>query len=126
VRSWKISEKKGLFEVFAEVEVLGDDLLVILWGGTTPHVGAVGMAEARPSLRDKKMVSATSSVFTFLGHKEDAVAKGMSEELARRLHKKVVVVAGMHWDGLKDREIEEIMKVCQRVQERILKEMRGK
>ncbi|NIQ37251.1 MAG: hypothetical protein GTN81_01470 [Proteobacteria bacterium] len=124
--SLRISEKSGAFEVFAQVEELGNDLLVVLWGGPTPHIGAVGMAETRPSLRDKKLVSATSSVFTFLGHKEDTVAKRMSEELAKKLQKKVVVVAGMHWDGLKDREIEEIIEVCQRIEERILNEMGGK
>ncbi len=119
----KISEKSGVFEVFADVEALGDDLLIVLWGGTKPHIGAVGMAEPRPSLRDRRIVSATSSVFTFLGHKEDAVAKEMSETLARKLNRKVVVAAGMHWEGLKDKEIAEITKVCQRVQERILKEI---
>ncbi len=109
-----------MFEVFAQVEALGNDLLVILWGGTMPHIGAVGMAEPRPSLRDTKIVSATSSVFTFRGHKEDMVAKGMSEELSRKLNKRVVVVAGMHWEGLKDEEVEVITVICQRVQERIL------
>ncbi|MBW2038161.1 MAG: hypothetical protein JRI46_00970 [Deltaproteobacteria bacterium] len=124
MRSWKVSEKKGELEVFAQVEVLGDDLLVILWGGTRPHIGAIGVAQPRPSLKDPKTISATSSVFTFLGHKEDVLVKAMSEELASRLNKKVVVVAGMHWEELKGKEIGEVIEICQRLKERILEEMK--
>ena len=125
MRSWRVSEKKGNFEVFAQVNVLDDDLLVVLWGGTRLHIGAVGIAQPRPGLKDAKMISATSSVFTFLGHKEDVVAKAMSEELAKRLNRNVVVVAGMHWEGLQDEGIEEVIGICQRLKERIIEWMQG-
>jgi hypothetical protein len=124
VSFWKISEREDKYEIFAHVEVLGDDLLVVLWGGTKPHIGAIGMAQPRPSLKDSKRISATSSAFTFLGHKEDVVAKAMSEELARELNRKVVVVAGMHWEGLRDEGIEEVIGICQRLKHRILEEIR--
>ena len=125
MKSWTISEKKGELEVFAQVEVVGDDLVVILWGGAKPHIGAIGVAQPRSGLKDPETISATSSVFTFLGHKEDAVAKAMSEELARELNRKVVVVAGMHWEDLEDKRIEEVMEICQRLKARILEERRG-
>ena len=124
VSFWKISEREGNYEIFAHVEVLGDDLLVVLWGGTSPHIGAIGMAQPRPSLKDPKAISATSSAFTFLGHKEDVVVKAMSEELARELNRKVVVVAGMHWEDLRDEGIEEVIGICQRLKHRILEEIR--
>ena len=94
-----IEEKRGRFKIFAEIKQLGKDILVIVYGGAV-HIGAVGMAQPRASLRDPEKVSATSSAFTYVGHKEDAVVKTMSEEIAKRLNKKVVVVAGMHWDAL--------------------------
>lgn len=125
VDSWTISEKKGKLQIFAQVEVVGEDLVVIISGGTKPHIGAIGVAQPRSSLKDPEMISATSSVFTFLGHKEDVVAKEMSEELARELNRKVVVVAGMHWEDLEDERIEEVMGICQRLKERILEERRG-
>ena len=124
MRRWVISEKKDDLEVFAQVNVMGEDLLVVLWGGTRPHIGAVGMAQPRPSLRDPKTISATSSVFTFLGHKEDVLAKAMSEELARELNRTVVVVAGMHWEKLQYEEIEEVTGLCQKLKERVLEGMR--
>jgi hypothetical protein len=120
VRSFNISEKRDSLEIFAEVYELGSDCLVILWGGTIPHIGAVGIAQVRPSLRDPEKVAATSSVFTFVGHKEDVVAKAMSEELARRLARNTVVVAGIHWDALTDENIKHIIAICQRLMERIV------
>jgi hypothetical protein len=117
-----ISEREDCFEVFAQISLMGNDLLVVLSGGNA-HIGAIGMAAPRPSLRDSKKISATSSVFTYVGHKEDVVVRAMSEGLARRLNKKVVVVAGIHWDGLKMEEVEIIVELCDRILKRIIKKV---
>jgi len=115
-----IKERKGRFEILAQVNTMGSDLQVNLLGGKA-HIGAIGIGETRSSLRDPKEISATSSVFTFLSHKEDAVVKPMAKELAKRLKRKVVVVAGIHWDGLEMKDIEEIMAVCKMITERIIR-----
>lgn len=83
------------------------------------------MAEPRPSLRDPKEISATSSVFTFLGHKEDVVAKAVAEDLAKALNRKVVVVAGMHWEGLREEEVEEVLRLCEALTRRIIEAFGG-
>ena len=119
--SRRISGKKNSIEVFAQVNLIGNDLLVVLWGGTKPHIGAIGIGQPSKSLKDSKKISATSSVFTFVGHKEDTVAKWMSEELARGLNKTVVVSCGMHWDGLTDERINQILRVCRNLAGRIMK-----
>jgi hypothetical protein len=59
-------------------------------------------------------------VFTFVGHKEDTVAKLMSEELARRLGRNTVIAAGIHWDGLIDEDIQTITMLCQAIKEQII------
>lgn len=123
VRSFTVSEKKDNFEVFAEVHELGGDCLVILWGGTKPHIGAVGIAQVRPSLRDPEKVAATSSVFTFVGHKEDVLVKAMAEELTRRLARNTVVVAGIHWDALSEENIKNITAICQRLMEQAVEKL---
>lgn len=120
VPSFDVSESSGEFQVMARVLALGPDCLVIVWGGTRPHVGAVGMAQFRPSLRDPQEPAATSSVFTFVGHKEDMLAKLMSEDLARRLERNTVVAAGMHWDSLTDGDIDTITALCGRIVEGIV------
>jgi len=114
---------KGRFKIQALVQKVGQDILVSMWGGTLPHIGAVGMATPRPSLRDPKKMSATSSTFTYVGHKEDAVVKRISELLASRLKTKVVVSAGIHWDDLTSREIAIIAKLTQKLSARILKKL---
>ncbi len=115
---FKLTERKGRFELFARVDAMGPDLLVTLWGGAA-HIGALGMAVPRASLRDPHERSATSSVFTFPGHKEDVTVKLVSEALSGRLNRKVVVVAGIHWDRLQPDEIRHLMEACEALTERI-------
>jgi gallate decarboxylase subunit D len=122
LRTFVITERTGDFEIHAQVNFLGHDLEVNLLGGER-HIGAVGMAEARPSLRDPQKISATGSVFTFLSHKEDEIVKPMAEELAKRLERKVVVVAGIHWDRLPTEGIGAVRDICRRITENIVEEV---
>ena len=112
--------KKGHFRIHAQVQPIGDDLLVAIWGGTKPHIGAVGIAQPRPSLANPKRWSATSSNFTFPGHKEDLLVKEISEVLASGLHKNVVVTAGIHWDDLEPRDLVTIQGLARTLTKKIL------
>jgi hypothetical protein len=118
-----IAIKEGRFKLEASVRTLGPDLLVAVWGGTHPHIGAVALALPRPSLRDKKKTSATSSVLTLLGHKEDATVKKISEELAAALKRNVVVTAGIHWDNLRSEEIMTLIKMTERLTQKIVEKV---
>jgi hypothetical protein len=122
MKTFEISEKRDRFEVIAQVCVLGNDVLVILYGGRE-HVGAAAMAQPRPGISDPRQIGATSSVFTYVGHKEDIIAKSMSEELARNLNKKVVVVAGIHWDNLSLEEIRSIADLCEELTKKVIAEV---
>jgi len=113
------SQQKGRFELHAQVTILGKDILVVLAGGVA-HIGAVAMAQPRPSLADPRKAGATSSVYTYVGHKEDSIAKTMAEKLSKALNRKVVVVAGIHWDNLRDEEIENIVGMCREITEEVM------
>jgi gallate decarboxylase subunit D len=115
-----VSIKAGRFKLEALVKSLGPDLLVAVWGGTHPHVGAVALAVPRPSLKDKKKTSATSSVLTLMGHKEDVTAKMVSEALAAALKQNVVVTAGIHWDNLKAEDIGAIVQLTEKLTRKII------
>ena len=117
-----LSSKKGSFEVQARVMPMGDDLLVVLSGGKG-HIGAGAMAEARPSLRDPGKTSATSSVFTYVGHKEDQIVKVVSEELSAKFGRKVVVVAGIHWNALTPGDIRTVKGLCRLLTRKIIEEV---
>lgn len=87
---------------------IGTDILVYIWGGEQPHIGAVAAAQPRASLKDSNKKSATCSVLTYLGHKEDEIVKPVAEHLAAVLDTRVVVTAGIHWDDLRESEIRTI------------------
>lgn len=86
------------YRLEASVRLIGEDLLVAVWGGEKPHIGAVAVAQPRPSLTPPHdQTSATASVICLLGHKEDDFAKLAAEKLAAAINRPVVVSAGMHW-----------------------------
>lgn len=119
-KNFSITVKEGPFLLRAMVILVGDDLLVSIWGGTRPHIGAVALALPRPSLKDKKKTSATSSVLTVLGHKEDQTVKAVSEALSAVFKKNTVVTAGIHWDNLKAEEIKVIMGLTEKLTQKII------
>lgn len=119
MKTIRFSAKKGMFTVNAFIHLLGEDLLVIFEGGKA-HIGAVSMAQPRPSLKDPREIASTASVFTYVGHKEDVIAKEMAEEFSRALNRKVVVVAGLHWDNIRPEEIEEVKGICNSLKEKVI------
>lgn len=100
----------GLYDLEASVRKIGENLLVAIWGGERPHIGAVAIAQPRPSLIDPDRISSTASVFCLLGHKEDDLAKAVAEVLAATLNTTVVVTAGIHWDNLDAEGIERVLQ----------------
>jgi len=105
-----IKTKEKNYRLEASVKEIGKDLLVAIWGGDSPHIGAVAIAQPRPSLRDKDTISATASVFCFLGHKEDLIAKEAAERIASALNTNVVATAGIHWDYIDEAGITCVME----------------
>ncbi len=109
----RVKTKTGSFDLEAGFRRIGEDLLVAIWGGEKPHIGAVSVAQSRPSLKNPEVTSATASVICFPAHKEDELAKAVSEILAATLDTKVVVTAGIHWDNLKETDIAKVIQNSQ-------------
>ncbi|PKM85552.1 MAG: hypothetical protein CVU86_01755 [Firmicutes bacterium HGW-Firmicutes-11] len=86
-----------------------DGIQVYVGGGSKPHIGAVAISQPRPSLSDPQATSCTTSVFTFLGHKEEPVARSISERLCKRFQRNTVVSAGFHLEEITEAEIAEVM-----------------
>jgi hypothetical protein len=115
-----IQTREGEYDLTASVRLIGPDLLVAIWGGEKPHIGAIAMAQPRPSLKDPAVTSSTASVFSYVGHKEDELAKAAAEILAATLKTNVVVTAGIHWDNLPPEGIRRVIKNSQILVEMIL------
>jgi len=103
-----VKTNEGAYDLEAGVRLIGQDLLVAIWGGEKPHIGAVAVAQPRPSLKDPEITSATASVICLPGHKEDELAKAVSEILAAALNTSVVVTAGIHWDNISKDGIQKV------------------
>ncbi len=104
---------------------LGEDWVVCLGGGDQPHVGAVVAAEPRPSLADPGQWSATSSVWNRLGHKDEALARPLAEKLAGSLRAMVVVVGGVHVDGLDASGIQTFLEMGEELARQMVARLAG-
>ncbi len=120
-----INTNEGEYDLAASVRQIGQDILVAIWGGDKPHIGAVAMAQPRPSLRDPDVTSSTASVFAYVGHKEDELAKAAAEILASTLKTNVVVAAGIHWDNLPPEGIQRVIENSNILVEMILEKIVG-
>ncbi len=125
-KSFTIQTHEGEYDIAASVRLIGRDVLVTIWGGEKPHIGAIAMAQPRPSLKDAGVTSATASVFTYVGHKEDELAKATAEILAATLNTNVVVTAGIHWDNLSSDGIQKIIRNSEILVDMILKKIASK
>jgi len=106
------TRNRGLFHASLSLQPLGDDLQVVIWGGERPHVGAVAVAEPRISRTDPSRTTASSSVITLSGHKEDELARDAALRLAIVARSAVAVTAGLHWDQLDASDIKEVLLLC--------------
>ena len=125
LKRFSVQTLESSYLVEAEAVRIGDDVLVYIWGGEKPHIGAVAAAQPRPSLSEPDKTSATASVLSYVGHKEDVVAKDTAEELAAALNTNVVVTAGIHWDDLPPDGIDDVVARCKQITEKLKAALTG-
>jgi hypothetical protein len=109
-REFTVQTEEDAYNLSASVRLIGEDVLVAIWGGEKPHIGAVAVAQPRPSLKDPEVTSSSASVICLVGHKEDELAKAAAEILAAALETQVVVTAGIHWDNLAPEAIRQVVE----------------
>ena len=119
-REFTVQTEEEAYNLSASVRLIGEDVLVAIWGGEKPHIGAVAVAQPRPSLRDPAVTSSSASVICLVGHKEDELAKAAAEILAAVLKTRVVVTAGIHWDNLAPEAIQHVVRNSEVLVEMIL------
>jgi gallate decarboxylase subunit D len=112
--------EKGRIKINLKAHLIGDDLVVILSGGDKPHVGCVTLSVPRPSLANEHMISATTSTFNLIGHKDDEVARYVSHELAARLNKNVVLTCGIHIEQISVDEITAVLDLTKEITNRFI------
>ncbi len=109
----------------AWVRRAGRDLVVVLEGGETPHIGCVVLSQPRASTAGGGGTSVTSSVLTLPPHKEEPVARGVAEHLARELACVVVASAGIHEEGLDAGGIRDWLELSGEMARRLAERLRS-
>ena len=121
----EINAEQGRIKISMKALLLGDDLCVVISGGDRPHIGAVTMSTPRASLSGSGS-SASTSVITMPGHKDDESARMVSHSLSSRLYKNVVVTCGIHVDDITAEEINSTTIMLKELTEALINELAKK
>jgi len=116
----EIIEGKDRYKVKLTAIRSGEDLTVIISGGEKPHIGAIAASIPRPSLKDSNKVSASTSVFTLTGHKEDELSKQIAENITKITKKVTVVIVGLHIENATFQDIEYLIQNTQKVVDKLI------
>jgi hypothetical protein len=122
---FKAKTDNASYNLEAFVKQIGQDFLVAIWGGR-PHIGAIAVAQPRPSLKDQSVQSATASVFCLVGHKDDIVAKEAAEKISSELNTNVTVMAGIHFDDIDEEGIKVVIENSRQLVTMIIEEITTK
>ncbi len=96
------------YELNLVAQWCGKDLNVSIFGGDTPHVGAVALAIANIEGYSRKY-SPSVNVLTVVDHKDDEIARFVAKDLAIYFENQVVVSAGVHIDNATKDDLKKIM-----------------
>ena len=104
---------------------MGEDCCLTLCGGEREHIGAVAVAQPRPSLADPARTSATASVIALPGHQEDQLARELALKVAASLKVVVCVVCGIHLHDPTPAMLDEAVAASRGLVDAFLAEMRS-
>jgi hypothetical protein len=100
---YELTKGEGRARVNVTVSSMGSDLVVRIYNENA-HVGAVAVGDY-----DYEEESASVSVITRLGHKDDALAGEAAYLLSKSTRRPVCVIAGVHLDDITRAEIDRIL-----------------
>lgn len=122
---YEVTLERSRIKINIKVFAIGNDLCVIISGGDSPHIGAVTLSIPRPGLSDSAAISASTSVLTLTGHKDDEAARLVSHMLASGLNKNVVATCGIHVDDITAGEIGIVMDMLKELTETLIRQIRN-
>ena len=109
----------GKFRVNMSISRVDGGIVAVVGGGERSHIGAAAIAVPYTKVKNQPLDS-SSSVITLPGHKDDVLARAISEKLAKSLNQVVVVVAGVHVDNASKSDIELLVSNCMECTEKAI------
>lgn len=119
----KIDKKLSCGTLCIQAQQIGDDLQILLWGGSRPHIGCVVLSSPRASLKGNGKRSSTSSVMNRIGHKDEEICRAVAEETAIRTGKTVVCSGGVHVEDICDRQILEVREAVRKMTQELVTQL---
>ena len=110
-------EGRGLHAVTLTSRLIGEDVMVSLFGGVRPHIGAVALASPCSSIQAG--VHAFASVLTAPGHRDDTVAHRLALGLCKAFGRTVCVTVGLHMDNASAEDISMLLRNAEAAAERL-------
>ena len=121
IKTWiNIDEQISFGSLSLQVQQVGDDLQILLYGGSRPHIGCVVLASPRPSLRGGRQMSSTSSVINRSGHKDEQICRTVAEQVAATTGRTVVCSGGFHVDKIQKSQIQEVQEAVQQATQKLI------
>jgi len=122
MNEYKLSYGEGLAQVSVNARFVGKDLEVLLTAGKA-HIGAVALAV--PCTPIAEGVTASCSVLTAPGHRDNIPAESAALKLCKALSCSVSVAAGLHIDKASQEEIMLLVENSNKVIEALIINLRG-
>lgn len=118
---FRFAEEEGRINITLQATIMGKDLCVVITGGERPHLGAVALGLVRFSLSDSSKNSASVSVLTVPGHKEDELARSIAQKITSKLGINTVVSCGIHVDNITITEINMVSRLTDKLSDKLIK-----
>ncbi len=106
-----IERELSFSKIAVRVLSVGEDYLIVLEGGDSPHIGGSVLAVPRPSLTGEGM-SCTSSVINVSGHKDEELLRLLAEKKCMSSNRVTVCTGGFHKDGITGKQIKEVQRAA--------------
>lgn len=116
----QIYAEKGRWKLTMEWIEAGEDLVVAVKGGDTPHIGCIMWGVPRTSLNDANKISSTISILNITGHQDDKVARPVLHRLICKLNRKICFTCGIHLDDVFPNEIEQAQELMNNLADQLL------
>lgn len=121
-----VQKKTSRFVLYMTITSMGDDLCVSLYGGDSPHIGALALAIPHPNLRDPEKIDASVSMLAVTGHKESELAKKIAFTLATNFNSTVSVSCGIHLDNASSEDITDVLGASKKMLEEAISKFSNK
>jgi hypothetical protein len=93
----------------------GHDVVIVVSGGSRPHVGSVVLAQPHPAPCDRQGGSPTLSVLSISPHRDEPIARPIAESVCRASGRTTVVTAGVHEDDIDRDGIQSYLRLADRM-----------